>query len=1101
MAQTELFVEDIEIRFPELRLGPKRTACGVIDCILKPAEKLWVKPAGELQLSQRIKQPLHLLPSGGTVIITNRRNIGLPDGIEGVLFRAEDGTLKWQSHRIIVDIEADAAARGWPSVITDRAGLWDGKFSFKAEQPTANGTVDQEKRGLRPPQLGALHAIGAHWSLFTTTATIIMPTGTGKTETMLAALAAYMRKPLLVVVPSDALRSQTARKFVTFGLLPHLKLLHPDAPMPIVGIVNKVPKSIEALEIFDRCNVIVGTMDSLSDAGAENLWPEIVARIGALVIDEAHHVGAVRWSKFREAFVGKPVLQFTATPFRRDGNVVDGQVIYSYPLRRAQADQYFKPIVFEPVYEPVASNADQVIAETAVARLRDDLSKGLNHLMMARCSNIERAGEVHAIYQAIAPDLNPTIVHSKQHDSKDRVADLLAGNNRIVVCVNMLGEGFDLPELKVAAIHDLHKSLTILLQFTGRFTRTAATNIGNASVIANIAEPNVSAALERLYSEDADWNELLSEMSSVAAQEHAKMVTFLNEAQRLDTGPDDDDIPISHKLLRPTLSTLFFQADKFTPKKFHEGLPSHLVTYRVWLHGQSNTLFFVTRSEPTIKWIRSKAVKDRTWNLFVLHYDQSRKILYLSSTDHDSNFEDLAKAVGADKQIRGDVVFRGMGRIARLIFQNLGVKKHGRRNLSYASYTGSEVVKALSQAEKSGSLKAMLSGIGWEGGRQVTIGCSAKGRVWSREQGSIPRFNEWCESVGDKLADPLIDTSKLIDNVLLPTEVTLLPDREVLTIEWPLEMLKQAEERVSFNDGVREAAQTTFELKMVSVDRLANSMDFEMLEASTGSWGKFRFTLGGTEEFKVEQTSGSTVNLTIGKLSTSLAAFFSNYPPLFRFVDLSELDANLHIVPQTPYDLKLSDNHFEVWDWIGVDHTKESIWKEGEERHDSIQWHVAHQYIAANFDVVFDDDASGEAADLVCLKAEDDHLKLVLVHCKFSGGTNPGERVKDVVEVASQAVRSARWIGKFSPLCEHIRARESTLRNTERPTRFLKGSVQELNKLVKLNRVRPLRVDILIVQPGLQKAARTEAQSAVLAAAVTYVKETVGVDIGIACSA
>jgi hypothetical protein len=36
--------------------------------------------------------------------------------------------------------------------------------------------------------------------------------------------------------------------------------------------------------------------------------------------------------------------------------------------------------------------------------------------------------------------------------------------------------------------------------------------------------------------------------------------------------------------------------------------------------------------------------------------------------------------------------------------------------------------------------------------------------------------------------------------------------------------------------------------------------------------------------------------------------------------------------------------------------------------------------------VVFDDDSAGEAADLVCLKEEVDHVRLALVHCKFSGG-------------------------------------------------------------------------------------------------------------------
>ena len=53
----------------------------------------------------------------------------------------------------------------------------------------------------------------------------------------------------------------------------------------------------------------------------------------------------------------------------------------------------------------------------------------------------------------------------------------------------MLGEGFDLPEMKIAAIHDAKQSLPVTLQFIGRFTRTAHdANLGNASVILNIAQ-------------------------------------------------------------------------------------------------------------------------------------------------------------------------------------------------------------------------------------------------------------------------------------------------------------------------------------------------------------------------------------------------------------------------------------------------------------------------------------------------------------------------------------------------------------------------------------------------------------------------------------
>ena len=124
-------------------------------------------------------------------------------------------------------------------------------------------------RGCGPPQVGAFHAIGAHWSLYRHPATVVMPTGTGKTETMLATLAGFIRRgPLLVTVPSAILRDQTAGKLRTFGLLRKLGVLTDDAPNPIVGVVTRRPRSLEDLEYFERCNVIVGTMSALAEGDA-----------------------------------------------------------------------------------------------------------------------------------------------------------------------------------------------------------------------------------------------------------------------------------------------------------------------------------------------------------------------------------------------------------------------------------------------------------------------------------------------------------------------------------------------------------------------------------------------------------------------------------------------------------------------------------------------------------------------------------------------------------------------------------------------------------------------------------------------------------------
>ena len=1094
---TEQDVSSPKLILPQL-LFSQTHAIGRVLYLIRPEIDVAVQSTEEISVSKRRTEELSVLSSGERIVSTARSNCPIPMGVDGVLLIKSEGSRRWLFHQLLDDFEDDLKTNGLKKISGRSFSIWQEKVRFQAERLNSRKKVIQE--GLRPPQIGALHSIGAHWSLHQHAATIVMPTGTGKTETMLATLAAFTNGTMLVVVPTGPLKRQTMRKFLNFGLLRKLGVLPEDIPNPIVGVINKRPRTAADLKPFENCHVVVSTMSAMAQGTAVPLASDIAEIAEILVVDEAHHIAAKSWSTFREAFKKNKILQFTATPFRRDGELVDGDVIYSYPLRRDQLDGYFRPISFSPVHEIDPEEEDSAVAKQAINQLKEDLTAGWNHLLMARCKTIDRATEVHKIYSKLAPEYSPVLVHSEDSDSATNLEKLRAMDSRIVVCVDMLGEGFDLPELKIAAVHDTHKSLAVLLQFTGRFTRSSGENIGDATIIANIADQRVSMALERLYSEDADWNHLLSEFSSTAIKEHNELIEFLNSSERL-AGDDSEEVTqISNQLLRPKFSAVIYQCSSFRPKNFHKALGKNTSVHSVWLHKETNTLYFVTCSEPPVGWTRSKEIHDRQWDLFVVHYNEDQKLLYINSTDKSSIHEGLAKAVGGKsvQPIRGDTVFRTLGKINRLIFQNIGVRKIGRRNLRYAKYTGADVKQALSMTQTSGSVKSDLAGTGFEGGGPITIGCSIKGRIWSKRNDTVRRFVDWCEGVGEKINDNSIDTTKILENVLIPDEVDAFPESMVLTMDWPMEILKQSEERVKIVTPEEESTVAMFELEPANRTPTKNKLTFTV--ASDDENAAFELVLGGTRGFEVKQTSGSSWNIRIGRIETTLEAYLSDYPPLIRFADMSELDGNLLVHPQESRELIIPSERFEPWDWTGVNIKTESIWKGKNQRKNSIQGHVSKYYLNAGFEVIFDDDSKGEAADLVCMKEEENAVRLALLHCKFSGSDDSGRRLSDVVEVCSQAVRSAKWNWRFRELCRHLLSREKRLKKPHRPTRFIAGDAKKLNHFLRLSRFKDLRVEIAIVQPGISQKNCTAEQSAVLAAADSFLVETVDTPLTIVCS-
>lgn len=486
---------------------------------------------------------------------------------------------------------------------------WEDAFAFRAE--------DRERgvSGLRSPQIGALHAVLARWVVTDDPATVVMPTGTGKTETMLALLVGQRLRRLLIVVPTVALRDQIAAKFLTLGVLQKHGVISAAARFPVVGTMEKRPRDLaEVNALFACCNVVVTNMHVI--AGCNGALQESMAEwCSHVFVDEAHHLPAKTWDAFKRRMMSKVIVQFTATPFRLDGRNVDGRIVFSYPLRKAQEEDYFHPIDFRPVNVFAQEDADFEIACLAIARLDEDRAAGLAHLVMARVDTIERARAVHATYEALAPEHAPLLLHSDlpAHDRVRGLAALRSDRSRIVVCVDMLGEGFDLPELKIAALHDMHKSLAITLQFTGRFTRTAP-HIGSATMIANIADVKVEEGLRALYAEDADWNLLLRRLSEGATERQRKRSALI---ESFADAPSE--LPLRN--IEPKMSAVVYRTtcERWRPEDID------IETKWVALHAEPaisrefETAIFMTRETEPVPWGDIREVANLSWHLYMLH--------------------------------------------------------------------------------------------------------------------------------------------------------------------------------------------------------------------------------------------------------------------------------------------------------------------------------------------------------------------------------------------------------------------------------------------------------------------------------------------------
>jgi superfamily II DNA or RNA helicase len=315
----------------------------------------------------------------------------------------------------------------------------------------------------------------AHWILADREPTVIsIPTGTGKTAVALVAPFLDIDPPrrVLVLAPARHLRLQLVEQFSTYAQLHRLGVLQASVGAPRVIELSGRAADWSMLEPYD---VVVALPNSISPAHyvQDQLPPRDLFDL--IVVDEAHHAPAETWRAVLDHFHAARALLLTATPRRRDGRRIPGSLEYYYPLRRALDEGLYKPI--QPVLLPLPKPSDRGASDHAIAARAAELLASSEHrtsVLLVRGGTVARLRELQRAYEAMGVEV--VLLHSAlaQAHQAEIVQRLRGGQIRAVGVVGMLGEGFDLPALRLVAYHDKHRSLPATVQLIGRLARVDA---------------------------------------------------------------------------------------------------------------------------------------------------------------------------------------------------------------------------------------------------------------------------------------------------------------------------------------------------------------------------------------------------------------------------------------------------------------------------------------------------------------------------------------------------------------------------------------------------------------------------------------------------
>ena len=126
------------------------------------------------------------------------------------------------------------------------------------------------------------------------------------------------------------------------------------------------------------------------------------------------------------------------------------------------------------------------------------------------------------------------------------------------------------------------------------------------------------------------------------------------------------------------------------------------------------------------------------------------------------------------------------------------------------------------------------------------------------------------------------------------------------------------------------------------------------------------------------------------------------------------------------------------------------------------------QQINEKHEFIFDDDGSGEIADLIGINQDANTIFIDLYHIKFAQGNQVSKRIDNFYAVCGQAQKSLKWKNPEMNIFKRMLERVAKTKKGE--NRILRGDMDLLKQLFQEATVKKrIRINLHIVQPGLSK--------------------------------